>query len=132
MLPELSDVVTFTDVPPLRPECLERTVAHLKRHGRPILCTEYLARRDDCLFQTHLPIFSRERIGCFNWGLVDGKTQTKFAWTDRPDARHPESWFHDVLHADGRPYCPKEVAFLRETIARENAAAPALELAAAE
>ena len=69
----------------------------LRGHGRPLLCTEYMARTAGCTFQTHLPIFARERVACWNWGLVDGKTQTRFAWTDQGGGE-PELWFHDVLH----------------------------------
>jgi hypothetical protein len=39
-----------------------------------------MARTHGNLFATHLPRFEQERIGCFNWGLVSGKTQTIFPW----------------------------------------------------
>ncbi len=60
-----------------------------------------------------------ERVGGYVWGLVDGRTQTKYSWTswirrDRPG----RPWFHDLLHPDGRPYDDDEVALLRAVAAR--------------
>ncbi|MCR9241122.1 MAG: 1,4-beta-xylanase [Rhodobiaceae bacterium] len=99
---ELSDIVSFHHYGSL--EALERLISKLQKYDRPILCTEYLNRRGGSLFQTHMPVFKREKIGCFNWGLVDGKTQTKFAWTDAPGSPEPSIWFHDILRVDGSPY----------------------------
>jgi hypothetical protein len=86
---------------------------------RPLLCTEFMARTSGSTFQTHLPVFRRECIGCFCWGLVSGRTQTAWSWKDRPGSARPPVWFHDVLRPDGTAFDEAEVAAIR----RETAAA---------
>ena len=111
----LSDVVSFHNY--REPERLEKLIGSLEAHGRPILCTEYMARRHGSTFANHLPIFRRKDISCWNWGLVDGKTQTKYAWEDAPDRwgeGEPEPWFHDIFHIDGAPYDANEAELLIE------------------
>lgn len=89
-----------------------KLIQQLKAHGRPMFCTEYLARTHGNLFSTHLPIFKWEKIGCYNWGLVSGKTQTVYPWEHKGGPGEPEVWYHDILRADGTPYDPEEVAFI--------------------
>lgn len=103
----LSDIVSFHCYD--GPERLQTLIGRLKRHGRPVVCTEYMARPLGSTFQSCLPVFRRERVGCYNWGLVNGKTQTHIAWSGEADV-----WFHDILRADGSPYDPAEVACIRE------------------
>ena len=60
---ERSDVVTFHDYQPV-----DRTADVLDRvrelgGGRPVLCTEYMARTEGSRFETHLPLFSRRGRG---------------------------------------------------------------------
>lgn len=107
----LSDIVSFHHYD--SPKILQQRLSQLKRYGRPLYCTEYMARSRDCLFENHLPIFKQEGIGCFNWGLVDGKTQTKFSWASRK-AAEPDPWFHDILHKDGTPYRESEARLIRQ------------------
>ena len=94
-------------------------IERLAVHGRPLMCTEFVARPQGCTFESHLPVLAERRIPAFCWGLVDGKTQTKFAWTDRASEApaEPDPWFHDVLRADLSPYDPAEAALIRETTA---------------
>lgn len=50
-----SDVITFhayCDV-----ECTKTTLNKLRKHNRPIICTEYMARPLESKFVTHLPVF---------------------------------------------------------------------------
>ncbi|QMW22408.1 glycoside hydrolase family 5 protein [Sandaracinobacteroides saxicola] len=112
----LSDIISFHNYKPV--ETLEAELARLKAFGRPLWCTEYLNRRENCLFETHLPLFHRERVGCWNWGLVDGRSQTKYAWSDPAGGPEPDPWFHDILHANGAPYRDDEAAFLKATLRR--------------
>ena len=112
----LSDIISFHNYKPV--DDLEAAIAELKAHGRPIWCTEYLNRREECLFETHLPVFKREHVSAWNWGLVDGKSQTKYAWSDEAGGPEPDPWFHDILHSDGAPYAQAEVDFLREVTDR--------------
>jgi hypothetical protein len=112
-----SDVVTFHDYD--APEKLEAHILDLKKTGRPLICTEYLARTRGSLFETALPIFKRHGVGAVNWGLVKGKTNTIFAWdAPMPDQDEPPVWFHDVFRPDGTPYSASEVAFLKSITAR--------------
>lgn len=107
-----SDVVTFHDYD--APEKLEAHIADLQKTGRPLICTEYMARTRGSLFETALPIFKKHGVGAINWGLVKGKTNTIFAWdAPMPDQDEPPVWFHDVFRPDGTPYSAAEVAFLK-------------------
>ena len=112
----LSDVVSFHSYFDL--ETTSRLVRQLQALGRPLLCTEYLARKAGCLFETHLPFFKQEKIGCYNWGLVSGKTQTIYSWEERIETgEEPCLWFHDILRPDGTPYREEEVRLIRKLAA---------------
>jgi hypothetical protein len=103
--------------------------------GRPVLCTEFMARPAGSTFEAVLPVLRQRGAGAYAWGLVTGRSQTRFGWeswqTRRPGAprgeergAEPPLWFHDVLRADGTPYCEAEAAFLRERLGRRDAASP--------
>jgi hypothetical protein len=123
---ELSDVVSFHNYRP-SDELREQATA-LAAYGRPLLCTEYLARTTGSRFASCLPVFEELDIGYFNWGLVSGRTQTIYTWDDAPVASvrarvgraapEPVLWYHDVLRPDGTPYDPAEAAALRQASAR--------------
>ena len=109
-----SDFISFHNYE--EPEKFACRVNWLKDHGRPVVCTEYMARTVGSTFQGVLPEAKKHRVGAFNWGLVSGRTQTHLAW-HAPDNDNIERgispWFHDVLHPDGRPFCEKEARFLK-------------------
>ena len=108
-----SDILTFhnyNDAAQLESEIVQ--LAGLA--DRPMICTEYMARTRGSRFETHLPIFKREGVGCINWGLVSGKTQTIYPWGSEEGSQEPETWFHDILHRDGTPYRPEETEFISE------------------
>lgn len=110
-----SDVISFHNYD--APAEFERRVQWLERYGRPILCTEYMARGNGSTFQGSLPIAKKGKVAAYNWGLVEGKTQTTLPWDSwaKPYTdREPTVWFHDIFHTDGRPYRPAEVEFIRE------------------
>lgn len=109
-----SDVISFHDYS--WPEVFEARVKALEVYGRPILCTEYMARGAGSTFDTILPIGKRRNVGMFNWGFVNGKTQTDMPWDSwqRPyTARPPTLWFHDILRPDGTPYRAREVEIIK-------------------
>ena len=108
---ELSDVVSFHSYGNL--DAVKGMVAGLKAHGRPILCTEWMARGMGSLPKSHLPFFKQERVACYNWGLVNGKTQTHFPWGSKKGAPEPKPWHHDLFRRDLTPYDPQEVEFIR-------------------
>ena len=120
-----SDVISFHDYG--WPESFEARAKALEVYGRPILCTEYMARGSGSTIDGTLPIGKRRNIAMFNWGLVNGKTQTIMPWDSwqRPyTLRPPTVWFHDLLHADGTPYRPREVAIIKALSAAPKGAVP--------
>jgi len=112
---EASDIVTFHNYGPA--DRLKRQIADLKAHGRPVICTEWM-RRPVSTIATHLPLFKAERVGCYLWGLVAGKTQTIYPWGSKPGAPEPKVWFHDLLRPDGTPHIPAEADLLRRMTGR--------------
>ena len=111
-----SDIVTFHSYSPV--DSLAKHVADLKKHGRPIINTEWLNRGDGSLVDTCLPIFVKENIGCMHWGLVAGKTQTNLNWGHRPGDPEPKTPQHDLYDKDFKPYYPKEIEGFKEAIAK--------------
>jgi len=107
-----SDVISFHQYAGNKP--LKRKIKELKRkYGRPVLCTEWMARTVGSRVETHLPIFKEESVGCFTWGLVSGRTQTIHSWTDRPGSPPPALWHHDLLHPDGSAYSDSEIKVIK-------------------
>jgi len=113
-----SDVISFHRYEPL--EKTREVVEHLKRFGRPLLCTEYVARGAGSTFEAILPYFKQEKIAAYNWGAVSGKTQTIYPWDScqKPYAAEPVPWHHDIFRPDGSPYDPKETALIKALLER--------------
>lgn len=111
----LSDVVSFhayTDCNGLRKE-----IARAKGEKRPVINTEWMARPRGSKWETDLPLFKEQGVGCYNWGLVNGRTQCQFAWSDKPGTAEPKLWFHDLFRKDGTPYDPAEHDVIRRVTA---------------
>jgi hypothetical protein len=109
---EHSDVITFHVYSP--PGETEKRIAEMKKFDRPVICTEYMARKQGSTFKDCLPIFKREHVAAINWGFVSGKTNTIFAWDTPENAPTPKVWFHDIYRADGTAFDPSEVEFIRK------------------
>lgn len=109
---ENSDIITFHHYDNVSK--LDTIITLLKKSGRPMICTEYMARGRDSRFQSHLPVFKKDKIGAINWGFVAGKTQTYYPWGSPEGAPEPIPWHHDILRKDGTPYDPDEITFIRE------------------
>ena len=121
-----SDVITFHTYESTK---LESTISELKEIGRPLMCTEYMAREFGTTFEFSLPIFKKNNVSCFNWGFVAGKSQTHFGWEtimkiqELMDAKdylkedeqipEPQLWFHDIYRKDGTPFDAKETDFIK-------------------
>jgi hypothetical protein len=123
-----SDVISFHDYS--WPEIFEARAKSLEGYGRPIICTEYMARGAGSTFDTILPIGKRRNVGMINWGFVNGKTQTDMPWDSwqRPyTSRPPTVWFHDILRPDGTPYRAREVALIKRLSAAPKSVVPATE-----
>jgi hypothetical protein len=97
---------------------MEKRIRTLQRFGRPMMCTEYMARPFGSTFQDILPILKKYNVGAYNWGFVAGKTQTHCPWDSWSTVytQEPELWFHDIFRENGEPYKPEEIAFLKETL----------------
>jgi hypothetical protein len=109
----LSDVITFHNYGP--PAELSALIEALARHGRPMLCTEFMARPLGSTLQACLPLLKRHGIGALVWGFVQGRTQTHLPWESwtSPAITEPEPWFHDLYRHDGTAYDAAEIAFLK-------------------
>jgi len=108
-----SDIITYHQYED--PDRHLRVLNLLKTHGRPMICTEYMARRNNSLFSNVLPMLKKQNVGAINWGLVSGKTNTIYAWdTPIADGSEPALWFHDVFRKDGAPYKQDEINVIKE------------------
>lgn len=123
-----SDVISFHDYS--WPEVFEARANALAVYGRPLICTEYMARGAGSTFDTILPIGKRRNIGMINWGFVNGKTQTDMPWDSwqRPyTLKPPTLWFHDIFRPDGTPYRARETAIIKSLSAAPKSVVPAME-----
>lgn len=85
-------------------------IRELQEYGRPLYCTEYMARKHDSTFQNSLQMLRDNDVSAVNWGFVSGKTNTIFAWDDPlPDLAEPELWFHDIYRQDKTPFSQEEI-----------------------
>ncbi|MHB8970105.1 MAG: cellulase family glycosylhydrolase [Pirellulaceae bacterium] len=108
---ELSDIVSYHGYD--SPAGIEAKLKVCATYDRPVICTEWLVRRDGNTFETLLPLFRDRKIGCWNWGLVAGRTQTYFPWGSPQNAPEPQRWQHDIFRADGTPFNTREVQYVK-------------------
>ncbi|MFH8135752.1 1,4-beta-xylanase [Pantoea osteomyelitidis] len=111
---ELSDIISFHAYVPA--SLLHKAIDVLKKYHRPMLCTEWLARHAESHMHEQLPIFKEEGIGCYQWGLVKGRTQTHIPWPEikKSDATFRERWFHDFFNENGVAYDESEKQLLSQ------------------
>lgn len=111
---DLSDVISFHNYGTA--EDLARRIDSLRRFNRPKLCTEYMARPAGSTFDPILGLLKKEHISAYNWGFVAGKTQTNYPWDSWKTTytAEPPVWFHEIFRADGTPYIPAEVEYIRQ------------------
>ncbi|HVI46775.1 MAG TPA: hypothetical protein VM802_17990 [Chitinophaga sp.] len=108
-----SDVITYHNYS--APLYHRWMIRRLRSYGRPLICTEYMARTLGSCFQNIMPILKAENIGAYNWGLVAGKTNTIYAWeTPIPDGSEPVLWFHDIFRKDGTAYDLEEIKVIKQ------------------
>ena len=107
---ERSDIVSFHCY--AAHDDLARLVDDLGRFGRPLVCTEWMARPYSPVELVDL--LRARNVGAYCWGLVDGRTQTRLPWESWVQPTPADrAWFHELLHPDGTPYDPDEAARLR-------------------
>jgi hypothetical protein len=108
---EASDVITYHNYGDGHSQ--QQEIDLLRKYGRPLICTEYMARTRGSLFAGVMPVLKRNGVGAINWGLVSGKTNTIYAWdTPMPDGAEPKVWFHDIFRRDGTPYSKDEIQLI--------------------
>jgi hypothetical protein len=108
-----SDIITFHNYEP--DSLMKAAIDTLRKYNRPLLCSEYMARTLGSRFSTILPLLKKENIGAVSWGLVSGKTNTIYPWSDKShtDGSEPEVWFTDIFRPDGTPYLKEETDLIR-------------------
>jgi hypothetical protein len=104
---ERSDVVTFHAYMAPAKGLLAR-IEKCKARGRPVICTEWLARGHGSTFADCFPVFRQHCAGAINWGLVAGKTQTIYPWGWNKDKGEPPVCHHDIFKKDGTLLHPEE------------------------
>ena len=126
---ELSDVVSFHCYLPL-----DRTVQVIEylreTYGRPLLCTEWLHRIGNQRVEEIFPLFYLEKIGCYNWGLMQGYSQTyephgcfmeAIADPNYSGNLQLHLWQHDLYRFNGLPYIASEIAVIQKFAALADA-----------
>ncbi len=110
-----SDVISFHAYDG-DPDRIRKKIAELENYGRPLLCTEYLARGGGNTFFNVLPLFKEKKIAAINWGLVSGKTNTIYPWSSWRETftEEPEVWHHDIFRSGGEPFREEEIEFLKK------------------
>ena len=108
-----SDVVsfhTYGDLP-----ALDGCLKNLATFGRPLLCTEFMARPNGSVFDPHMRLLRDHGVAAYCWGFVNGRSQTIYPWDSWTKAYDgpPPVWFHDILNPDGTPFRQEEVDFIR-------------------
>jgi hypothetical protein len=108
-----SDVTTYHNY--MDKKTHQQWIDSLRTTGRPLICTEYMARTRGSLFKDIMPMLKEQNIGAYNWGLVSGKSNTIYAWdTPMPDGKEPKVWFHDIFRKNGKPYSEEEVRLIKQ------------------
>lgn len=109
---ENSDVITYHNY--MNEKTHQIWINFLKMYERPLICTEYMARRNDSKFQNIMPLLKKNNIAAINWGFVSGKTNTIFAWDEpKPNEKEPKLWFHDIYRQDKTPFDQEEINVIK-------------------
>lgn len=106
-----SDIITFHNYGSF--ETMKKDISNCQSYGRPVICSEYLARTFESKFESCLPLMKKMNVGAINWGLVFGKTQTVFPWGSPLNGPIPEVWHHDIFYKDGKPFDQKEIDLIK-------------------
>jgi hypothetical protein len=110
---ENSDIISFHNYG--SETWMKKEIDSLRYYKRPLVCSEYMARSTGSNFKNILPLLKKENVGAINWGLVMGKTNTIYAWSDttHTDGSEPAVWHHDIFRQDGTPYSRDEAELIR-------------------
>lgn len=124
----LSDVISIHTYS--RYEKVVLQIEAFKKHGRPVLVTEWLNRISHNNVAEIYPLFYLEKIANWCWGCVAGKTQTyepwDTLWEQYDSGTSPDldftKWQHDIFRPSLHPYDPHETELMRRfnTLADER------------
>ena len=123
---EMSDIILYHCY--LGYDASVKIINYLKEtYHRPLMNTEWLHRIWHNNIEDLFPLFRKEKVGCFNWGWVTGKSQTREPWEWLFDAYEQgqgkswdfTKWQHDLVRANLKPYDFNEY----EVIKRETSLA---------
>ncbi|MCU7551851.1 cellulase family glycosylhydrolase [Chitinophagaceae bacterium LB-8] len=111
---EESDIISFHNYD--NAQEFEKRILLMKRYNKPIICTEYMARPNGSTFQGSLPVAKKYNVAMYNWGFVNGKTQTIYPWDSwtKTYSSEPPVWFHDIFQKNGTAYRTEEVEVIRK------------------
>ncbi len=124
---ELSDVISWHCYKPVEQFVID--LKKLSRFNRPILLTEWLHRINLQKVREIYPILFLEKINCWCWGFVAGKTQTYEPWDvlwEQYDKNGGNVnydftlWQHDLYRPSLRPYDPNEIKLIKECNAKAD------------
>jgi hypothetical protein len=92
----------------------QKIIESLKLWNRPLFITEWLHRPFGNTVAEMLPMYKNEHIGCYNWGLVNGKSQNHepWDWIKTWDLDFSQ-WQHDLFYSDMSPYNETEVELFK-------------------
>lgn len=118
---ENSDIITYHNYNSYENNIEEMHL--LKKLGRPVINTEWLARCSKNTVEEMFPLYFLEKIGCYCWGFVAGKYQTYEPWNGVWDGykENPEAyrdfdfskWLHDLYRPSLNPYVPMEIELIK-------------------
>ena len=78
-------------------------IKELQKYGRPMMCTEWLARHTGSNFNPILEFLKKNNVASYSFGLKIGKIQTELVWPALLNSGIPgvnDVWFHDIFDKD--------------------------------
>lgn len=92
---------------------IDYTIDRIRKiSNRPIVCTEAMIRVNGSTVQRTLPVFAREHIHVYLWGLYNNDWNWSVKW-GRSTYDPFEPMFHDFLWADGDAVDARELPFIK-------------------
>ena len=100
---------------------LQAWINCLNPTGRPLVCTEWMARPKGSKIEIDLPLFKRNGVWNYSWGLINGRMQCQYPWNNPISGGvNALGWFQDILYNNGAPYRAYEVDAIRKNFARKT------------
>ena len=94
-----------------------KMIAMTSSFGRPVICTEYIARPTNNFFNV-TPVLKKANVGAIHFGLVNGKCN--FQFYSPKDLPEPKHWKHDIFRSDGTPFDPKEIEQIKKLTGKKK------------